>query len=368
LTVIMRHNPPMPPSKTLLNTRAPRLLACMALVLACVACQKKSGAPTDPAAGNDSAAVEKQVEKGPVKLTVKVSPKQPRLSDLVSLELIVTAAPEIEVTPPVFGQSVGEFSVLDYNTQSSITESGEKVRHYVYQLEPTQSGPHLIRSFSVEFADPRAGADAKPQRIESEPVEVNVSSDFGDQAPSLANLEPMSPPEKLAAKPLSLWQIALIGAGAPLFIGLVFLALRLRRRVRVKARERQKTPEELAREELEQLLAEDLPNKGLAKEFYVRLTGIVRRYIEATTGLRAPEQTTEEFLRDMRSKQVFDTVRAGRLAGFLEAADMVKYAGLQPGQEQVSESVARAREFVGVDASADIQPASALPPPEKEGR
>ena len=78
------------------------------------------------------------------------------------------------------------------------------------------------------------------------------------------------------------------------------------------------------------LLAENLPAHGLVKEFYLRLTGIVRQYVEDTTGIRAPEQTTEEFLRDMRSSSVFPADRSARLAEFLEAADLVKYAGQEP--------------------------------------
>src|SRR5262249_46330208 len=106
------------------------------------------------------------------------------------------------------------------------------------------------------------------------------------------------------------------------------------------------TPEEIASAALAALLAENLPSRGLFKEFYVRLTGIVRQYIEDTTGLRAPEQTTEEFLRDMRSREAFAPDRSLRLAEFLEAADMVKYAGQEPGQDQIEEAVLRAREFV----------------------
>ena len=100
------------------------------------------------------------------------------------------------------------------------------------------------------------------------------------------------------------------------------------------------------------MLAEDLPGRGLIKEFYLRLTGIVRQYVEDTTGIRAPEQTTEEFLRDMRSRQVFPRERSGRLAEFLEAADLIKYAGQQPQEGQIDEAISRAREFVS------LQPAS----------
>ena len=75
----------------------------------------------------------------------------------------------------------------------------------------------------------------------------------------------------------------------------------------------------------------------------------MRQYVEDTTGIRAPEQTTEEFLRDMRVAQAFPPERSARLAEFLEAADLIKYAGQQPQEGQNEEAIARAREFVGLE-------------------
>src|SRR5207237_10513289 len=109
---------------------------------------------------------------------------------------------------------------------------------------------------------------------------------------------------------------------------------------------RRLSPEKIAHAALAALLQEDLPGRGLIKEFYLRLTGIVRQYIEDTTGLRAPEQTTEEFLRDMSSRAAFPPDRSVRLAEFLEAADMVKYAGQQPPEDQLKEAISRSLQFV----------------------
>ena len=113
-----------------------------------------------------------------------------------------------------------------------------------------------------------------------------------------------------------------------------------------------KSPEEIAQEALDSLLAENLPARGLIKEFYLRLTGIVRQYVEDTTGIRAPEQTTEEFLRDMRSRQAFPPERSVRLAEFLEAADLIKYAGQQPQEGQIEEAISRAQSSWDLEAGA----------------
>jgi hypothetical protein len=51
----------------------------------------------------------------------------------------------------------------------------------------------------------------------------------------------------------------------------------------------------------------------------------------------------------MRSRDVFPAERSARLAEFLEAADMVKYAGQQPEEGQIEQAIARAHEFVNLD-------------------
>ena len=99
---------------------------------------------------------------------------------------------------------------------------------------------------------------------------------------------------------------------------------------------------------LNQLISEQLPSRGLVKEFYLRLTGIVRVFIESKTGLKAPEQTTEEFLRDMRGSSHFDGQQAYRLQEFLTAADLVKYAGQTPDEQSIQESLHRTKEFIAM--------------------
>ena len=61
----------------------------------------------------------------------------------------------------------------------------------------------------------------------------------------------------------------------------------------------------------------------------------------------------------MRSSDVFSAERSERLKEFLEAADMVKYAGQQPDEDQVELSIARAREFVDFRSPATAQVVSA---------
>src|SRR5262245_49901960 len=138
-------------------------------------------------------ALEKTAEKGPVKLIIRITPREPRLSDLVEMDVDVVAPAEVEVKPPAFGQAVGDFLVRDYKEKSDAPRSGERssTRRFHYQLEPVHAGRHLIRSIAIEFVDNRPGSEAKgmSSTVESDPLELFVTSELGDQVPDLGNLE-----------------------------------------------------------------------------------------------------------------------------------------------------------------------------------
>ena len=105
------------------------------------------------------------------------------------------------------------------------------------------------------------------------------------------------------------------------------------------------TAADLANLELDKLVASGLAATNI-KQFYIELTAIVRRYIERTTGVRAPEQTTEEFLREISRRKTFEQDLRDRLQAFLESADLVKFAAHRPNADDVDESVRRARIFI----------------------
>lgn len=291
--------------------------------------------------------LESSTVAGPVKLTLRASPASPRLSDVVDLEVFVEGKEGVLIEPPSFGQAVGDFLVLDYS-EKSIDLQGKPIplhsRLFHYRLEPVSSGKHLIRTLAIEFTDNRQDSEAIGQkvRIESKPIEMTITSELDGQIPDLANLEPMLPPIELGSKLPWNWIIP-CGLLGFFLISLLWFT----RNPKIKsAVVPVRSPAEIASEQLQVLLAENLPAQGLVKEFYLRLTAIVREFIEGSTGIRAPEQTTEEFLRDARLGEVFNKSQSDSLKEFLEAADMVKYAGSLPESSQIERSIEKAGEFI----------------------
>jgi len=79
-------------------------------------------------------------------------------------------------------------------------------------------------------------------------------------------------------------------------------------------------PHILARRELDDLLSRQLFEKGRHKEFYFRLSEIVRRYIESLRGFPAAQYTTEEISHHL----IKDPDR--EMLALLRHADLVKFA------------------------------------------
>lgn len=69
---------------------------------------------------------------------------------------------------------------------------------------------------------------------------------------------------------------------------------------------------------------------GDARWYVGEVSDAVRGYLEGRFGLRAPEQTTEEFLVSLGGKGLPGMDDGDGLGGFLQQCDLVKFAGWRP--------------------------------------
>lgn len=295
------------------------------------------------------ATLKTEVERGPVKFTVEVSPQNPRLSDEPQLTLTIRSEAGVRVEKPPFGQAMGDFVIRDFHEPVPDVDDGAEVIQQVYTLEPTRAGRLIIAPIAVRFHDERDTGDKQEYTIESEALTVEVSSVLGDDIPSLADLKPAAAPIELPVTYVTNWVSTGVGIVALVAAGIVVWQIRRGR----AASERQLTPQELAQLELGRIVDDKLAESDV-KAFYVELTGVVRRYIERSTGVKAPEQTTEEFLRQVVEDALFADEDQLRLRGFLEAADLVKFAAFEPDASDIASSIDRARNFIQLQR--DVSP------------
>ena len=113
-----------------------------------------------------------------------------------------------------------------------------------------------------------------------------------------------------------------------------------------RRRARRRSAYEIARARLNRLLARPRPTAEQVDAFYVELSGIVRRYLEDRFELRAPELTTEEFLASVGESPDLSREHQTLLREFLRQADLVKFAGVQPSNEDIERSIEAARRFL----------------------
>jgi len=297
-----------------------------------------------------SAAVETPIqrhsESGPVAVSVAISPAAPVIGDRLRLEVEVRAEAGVEILMPSFGEALGRYRVISFAPSEDVDPEGVTLSRQVYSLEPSRSGPQSIPPLLVEFVDRRPGRSPSPEdedayELLTERIDFEVSSVLPEDAalelhPPLGTLGPR-------ARPVD-WPWAWLLAGLVMLLAtLPFLFRKLQERI---AARRRLSAYEVARAELDALLYGERPDRATMDRFFVRLSAVIRRYLEDRFGLRSPELTTEEFLQELsRSPDLFAQHR-DLLAAFLTRADLVKFANFVPDETGVEESIEAAQRFL----------------------
>jgi hypothetical protein len=284
------------------------------------------------------------VENGPVKLTAEILPAKARLSDEPILTLTIDCERGVKIDKPPFGEELGSFKIIDSREPLPKTREGREIFERILTIEPTTTGKFTIDPISVTFRDKRPGSDGKPQTVATKPLAIEITSSYTKETPSLGDLHAAVGPLALPWR-IPLWCWAIITCA--IVLAVVGIVIWRRRKLEKAAEAAVLSPEELARLELQKLVDSGWMETDV-KQYFVELTAIVRRYIERTTGIRAPEQTTEEFLREISRVNTFAHEENERLKEFLESADLVKFAAFRPRREDIQESFRRAEVFISV--------------------
>ena len=149
--------------------------------------------------------------------------------------------------------------------------------------------------------------------------------------------------------PFSWKLVGICAAAVAAALAVLAVAYLIFRKIRTAVRVYRMSPVERAFYELDKLVQRNLPGLGLYKDFYVELTMVVRRYIRRQYGVRAPNLTTEEFLRAAVADPSFPQTSVTELKAFLESADLVKFAGLEATSEMAAGATGKARNYLTVD-------------------
>lgn len=326
-----------------------RLLVCLTAALLVVlgsGCDKSEGKSAPAAAAAEAERRTEDMSWGPVELVFEFDPGKVRYDKDVFLTVRVSAPSEVDVQLPPLPDRLAGFAQSGEFADDPVSENGKRTVTRHYRLTPVVADEYRVAPMAVEYVD-RSSNPPERKWFATRPVVLDlVRPESGGLMGAGDIKEVLDPvwigPAFRTVLMVVLGVVALCGLG----VGVWYASRRVRETIQVM----RMTPRERAIRELERLLAQDLIGKNQVKDFYVELTMIVRRYIERSHSIRAPEQTTEEFLQAVAGDARFsgDTVR--KLRNFLQSADLVKFAAYEPDGRVVDDSVRTAREYIDADA------------------
>lgn len=171
-------------------------------------------------------------------------------------------------------------------------------------------------------------------------------------SPALANdIRDIKPPIEISDGYAWLWWTLIAVALAVA----AFLAVRRWRNRKLNLKLPPPVPAHVrAKQKLEQALA--LITQP--KPFVIAVSDTARAYLEERFDFRAPERTTEEFLRELAGTKLLLPEQKESLGGFLASCDLVKFAKYEPGENELRELHSSALRLV---EETEPQPETAAP-------
>lgn len=317
--------------------RTLRVLIVVSLLAIFAGCGKGPG----KTAGKTAFEVDKVYERGPATVHVRLDKTKMTIADTVLLQFEATLQPGYEMQMPKVDQALENFGIVDWdNLGGRLDDKNNVVTTQQYRLEPFLSGQYEIPAFTFTFHD--VNDPNTTHELASEPVAVEVTSLLGEQRAKLV-IEDIEGVVEMPEPPRRwwLWLLAVLGVVA---VPAGWLLLRGRRAKGVGGAHI--PAHEVAYANLRALIAQNLVEQGKVKEFYERISGVLRHYIEHRFDLRAPERTTEEFLFELQSTDVLAAPDKEALREFLTHCDLVKFAKHEPTTEQIQRTFDLLRDFI----------------------
>jgi hypothetical protein len=262
---------------------------------------------------------------------------QIRIGERLTYRISVRRPESVTIQWPEIGGELAGFEVEDARTSRPLRQGSLILEERTYRLRTFEAGDHEIPEAVVGVL---TAVGVRGQARAAGPITVDVQSVLPKDLAS-ADIRDVKPPV-----PAGLWRWWVLGAALLAAAGIALVWWMRRRPARPAVGPGPRPAHEIALEALERLRQEWLPGKGRYEEYYVRLSGIARTYVEGRFGLRAPEMTTEEFLQSVVQAPELTAEQRELLRDFLTHCDLVKFARYQPSAEEAGQAFASAHRFV----------------------
>lgn len=283
-----------------------------------------------------------------IQLRLEVSPREITIGDIVDYKAVIVFSSQVTAAPIVLPEPWGTFELLDYapSSQQTLPDGKISISHN-FRITTFSTGTQTIPAIHINFST----IEGEQVQANTETVSIHVISlleKYGDEG----NLRPFRGPYNFKSY-LWVWILAgIIG----FIIGIYFLRkyLKSKSKTLTTAPKPQKPPEQIAWDAINALEDSNLLKENKIKEFYSRLSSILKQYLEDRYHVAAMEKTTYELMSESR-KLKFNSEVSSILRGLLDNGDLVKFAKFSPQEDEVETDLARLKEIISLTTPAKIQ-------------
>jgi hypothetical protein len=322
---------------------AAALLACL-LAPALPAAAPDAGAPKAPAAAPAPGPVPDFPADRMPEVKARAVPDEVKVGGLVSLEIAVHRRAEDRVHLPAEASFDG-LNVQGKDQRASEPRDGWVNETLVIRLVPFEAREYVIPAQALSVVDPEGHVG----EVKTGEVRVRVKSVIANE-PEPKLKDDKGPGVKVLEKDYTLLYVLGGLAAAGLVVVLTLLGRWLWGRYRPRPLPPPPPPrpaEEIALEKLGLLEKSDLLERGLVKEFHVLLSEAMREYLGNRYRFDSLELSTEELVLALRGLSLASPLY-NTLLDFLSDTDLVKFAKLEPTDEESRRLLASAFHVVDV--------------------
>ena len=281
------------------------------------------------------------------------------LGDQIKLMVVVEQSAGLKIDFPHLPDSIQKIEILKKSKIDTSKLDGTRLQlKQTYLVTCFDSGAHYIPAFYFRFKN-----GDHTDSLKSNDLTLFVKYPNVDLKKGPVDIKkPFKAP--VTFKENAPWLLAKILLEAIEFLVIYAISRRNKNRPLFQRPPKPKLPPHvIALQELDKLKSENLWQQEKVKDYYTRLTDIIRVYIEDRFVMAAMEQTTPEILNGFKSlKTQIDTKSVLELKEILELADLVKFAKLTPLPDENFNMLTNAYLFVKETTNEAV---NELPEPEK---
>ncbi len=281
-------------------------------------------------AGN-SVSIDSRVDKSTIKI-----------GDLIKYTVEVKRASEVTLEMPELGANLGSFEIRDYQVQDPQKVDGSILESVVYTISTFDVGEFVIPPLTFYFTVPN---DTVKSSLKTQEIKILVESLKPSEAGDIRDIkQPLELPRDW--RKIIIWSS--IALAFLILMGVSFYILRRKRLGKgilpIKV-EPPRPAHEIAFEELNALKESTLLEEGKLKAFYIRMSEIIRKYVEGRYFIVALELTTHELVEELQSAEL-EKPHIDLFQEFLESCDLVKFAKFKPSSDEVEKILCQAFDLV----------------------